>query len=87
MANWQTDNQGKPNNVDIKAVLLEVIKGRAQHAIEDENENGQPLEETGNPARKNKGAAAQESSAEGSRKRKGKAKVNSLSKFRLFWRN
>ena len=84
MANWQTDNQGKPNNVDIKAVLLEVIKGRAQHAIEDD---GQPSEETVNPARKNKGVAAQESSAEGSRKRKGKAKVNLFSKFRLFWRS
>lgn len=84
MANRQTDNQGKPNNVNISAVLLEVIKDRAQHPIDDDDEEE---EETAGPVRKNKRAADQEASAERSRLRKGKSKVNLLSKFRLVWRS
>lgn len=82
MASWQTDNQSEPNNVNISEVLLEVIKSRKQRPIE--GEGSQPLEKTAGLLRKNKGTADQEASAEGSRLRKGKARVNLLSKVRLL---
>ena len=81
VANWQTNNQNEPNNVDIVGVLLETIKNRAQNSIENEDsdedhdEDSDHSEETAIPVGKKKRAAVQEAFSERSRVRKGKAKV------------
>jgi hypothetical protein len=49
-----------------------------------EDEDSQPSERVADLVRKKKRAADQEASAERSRLRKGKAKVNLLSKFKVF---
>ena len=78
LTNGLGDNQGEPNNVNIKEVLLEIIKDRAQqNPFEDED--SQHSEETGDPVRKKKRVPDR------SRFSKGKAKVSFYSaKFRPF---
>jgi len=70
--------ESPPNNVNINEVLLDIIKDRAQHPIDDEDsgedDDSQHSEERTKPVRRKNRAADQEASAEPSRLRKGKAK-------------
>ena len=78
----KTDNQCDPNNVNINGALLEIIRNRAQHSIEDED--SKPSEEPAEPVRKEKGDDDHKATTERSRLRNRKAKVNLLKKFKLF---
>jgi len=63
--------ESEPNNVNINKVLLEIIKDRDQHLIEDGDEDTQPSEEAAAPVRKKKTTTRQPEARPASKGTKG----------------